>query len=287
MPILIIGGIIAVLIFGLSALWRWRREARQRRERAAPFPPEWIAVLERNFTLYSHLPDKLRAQLHGLINIFMAEKTFEGCAGLEVTDEMKVTIAAQACVLLLNRATEVYPGLHTILVYPHPYVAESPRLFAGQVIHEPSARAGESWTRGEVVLAWDHVEHGARTMNDGHNVVMHEFAHQLDQEDGHADGAPRLPKGQSYRAWARVLGADYELLRKEVRNHVEDVMDAYGATNPAEFFAVATETFFERPRQLQRKHAALYDALRSYYGVDPGAWLKSQETGDRRQEVGK
>jgi Mlc titration factor MtfA (ptsG expression regulator) len=273
MPVLIIGVVIAIIIFSVSAIWHHRHVARQRSLRARPFPPQWQAILEQNFTLYPHLPSNLRAQLHQLINVFMAEKTFEGCGGLEITEEMEVSIAAQACLLLLNRElTDVYPDLHTILVYPNAYVAESPRLFAGQVIREPSARAGESWTRGEVVLAWDHVEHGAHAMDDGHNVVMHEFAHQLDQEDGRADGAPRLRKGQSYAAWARILSADYEQLCKEVRNHVEDVMDAYGATNPAEFFAVATETFFEKPKLLKKKHPGLYRELSEYYGVDPGQW---------------
>jgi Mlc titration factor MtfA (ptsG expression regulator) len=127
---------------------------------------------------------------------------------------------------------------------------------------------GQSWTRGNVILAWDAALGGGRDFHDGHNVVLHEFAHQLDQEDGSADGAPPLPSRGLYGPWARVLGAEYESLRGPGRH----VLDEYGGTNPAEFFAVATEAFFEKPRQLRKKHPQLYEQLKAYYQQDPAQW---------------
>jgi Mlc titration factor MtfA (ptsG expression regulator) len=133
-------------------------------------------------------------------------------------------------------------------------------------------RLGESWHRGAVVLAWDDVLHGAADPRDGHDVVLHEFAHQLDQEDGAANGAPRLPKPSMYAAWARVLGEEFEGLAESREQHRRTVLDKYGATNPAEFFAVATEAFFEKPLQLRKRHAELYEQLAAFYRQDPASW---------------
>ena len=135
----------------------------------------------------------------------------------------------------------------------------------------PQGRLGEAWTSGVVVLSWDDVQLGAADVRDGHNVVLHEFAHQLDQEDGSADGAPILPRRSMYSAWGRVLGAEYEELREAAETGKKSVLDAYGATEPAEFFAVATEAFFEKPIQLKKKHPELYEELKSFYGQDPEA----------------
>jgi hypothetical protein len=139
-----------------------------------------------------------------------------------------------------------------------------------------SVRLGESWQSGPVVLAWDSVKGGTLNITDARNVVLHEFAHQLDQEDGAADGAPILERRSRYITWARVLSKEYEVLRKKMRKHRRSVLDKYGATNPAEFFAVATETFFEKPRQMEKEHPELYDELKNYYKVDPAAWLQTQ-----------
>lgn len=251
----------------------------RKRLRHAPFPPEWEAILQRNVALYRHLPDRLREQLRGNIEIFLAEKRFEGCGGLEITDEIKVTIAAQACMLLLNRETDYFPRLMSILVYPSAYVAEEDTRLGEHYVQEESVRAGESWRGGALVLAWDHARHGAMDMHDGQNVVLHEFAHQLDQEDGEADGTPILDRGSSYVTWARILGKEYADLRDKVRHRRGDIMDEYGATHPAEFFAVATETFFEKPVQMKRKHPALYEELRDYYKLDPAAWVSGGQSG--------
>jgi Mlc titration factor MtfA (ptsG expression regulator) len=246
------------------------KRRRRERLRAAPFPPEWDAILRKNVPLYDRLGEADRRELQGHIQVFLAEKHFEGCGGLALTDEIKVTIAAQACLLLLHRQTDYYRRLITILVYPSAYLAKSVEpIGGGFVLEGEQGRLGEAWADGVVVLSWDDVRAGASDIKDGHNVVLHEFAHQLDQEDGVADGAPILDRRSRYVAWARVLGAEYEQLRQSGREGRKSVLDRYGATNPAEFFAVATECFFEKPVQMRKKHPELYEELKEYYHQDP------------------
>jgi MtfA peptidase len=249
------------------------RRLRRERLRRRPFPAEWLAIVERHVPLYRELSEADQRELLQHIQVFLAEKEFEGCAGLVITDEMRVTIAAQACILLLHRETNYYPGLEVILVYPHAYVARHyERNAIGVVTDELRTRLGESWSDGAVVLAWDSVRAGAGDLRDGHNIVFHEFAHQLDSEDGHANGGPILPRRSMYIAWARILGQEYEKLRGDAMSGRDTVLDTYGATNPAEFFAVVTESFFTVPRQLKGQHPALYEELRLYYGQDPAGW---------------
>jgi len=267
---------IPILAVASGASW-WllrqrRRQARRERLFASPFRDDWVAILQRNVPLYQLLPEPLRRELHGHINVFLDEKNFEGCGGLEVTDEIRVTIAAQACILLLNRNTKCYPRLVSILVYPSAYVANKVRQGGSTEVVGDQARLGESWQHGAVVLSWDDVMRGSRDIKDGHNVVLHEFAHQLDQEDGSADGTPILEQRSSYVVWARVLSRDYEELRKKVRRGRRTVIGHYGATNEAEFFAVLTETFFEKPKQLRVKHPELYDEIKDFYKVNPLEW---------------
>jgi len=239
---------------------------------ARPFPPQWDLILRETLPVYGKLPEALREELKALVNVFVGEKRFEGC-GREITDEVRVSIAAQACLLLLNRGiTDPYPMLTSILVYPAAYKARGRESMSGTVAEVEQVRLGESWTRGAVVLAWDSVRHGAANFHDGHNVVLHEFAHQLDQEDGRGDGAPILEQRSSYRTWAHVLGQEFEELRERIRRHRNTDLDEYGATDPAEFFAVATETFFEKPGLLNRRHPELYAELRDFYKVDPAQW---------------
>jgi Mlc titration factor MtfA (ptsG expression regulator) len=231
---------------------------------ATPFPDDWQEIIDNHVPIYKHLPDDLKDQLHGLIHIFLVEKKFTGCQGLEITDEIKVTVAAQACILLLNRKTKYYPKLKTIYIYPHTYVANQ-----GGV---KGARLGESWQNGPVVLTWDSVQGGANNIHDGRNVVFHEFSHRLDQEDGDADGAPILENRSSYKTWAQVLGKEYEKLQGRTRGRRRSVLNKYGSTHPAEFFAVATEAFFEKARQMKKKQPELYEELKSYYKMDPVEW---------------
>ncbi|GBE03305.1 protein MtfA [bacterium BMS3Abin09] len=265
-----VGASVLVFMAGKRAFSNWKLKQLA----VLPFPARWGKMLERNVTLYRHLPDELKEQLHKDINIFIAEKHFEGLDGLEITDEMKVTIAAEASMLLLNRKNRDYPGLFSILVYPGAYVAQQKiPVGGGTHIDLQTVRAGESWQHGPVVLAWDHVKQEAVNFNNGHNVVLHEFAHQLDQEDGISDGAPILEKRSSYLTWARIMNKEYEQLRSDMEHHKKSVMDDYGATNPAEFFAVATETFFEKPKQLKKIKPDLYAELKGFYRVDPVEWL--------------
>jgi Mlc titration factor MtfA (ptsG expression regulator) len=274
LALLMAAGVCFLLFLAGKRMLRIRR---RRHLAAAPFPPAWDAVLEKNVTIYRHLPDALREQLRGAIRIFLDEKRFEALGGLELTDEIKVTIAAEACLLLLNRENRNYPGLTSILVYPGAYVAEETAHIGGGVYVEgPVVRLGESWKHGSVVLAWDNVKQSALNPEDGHNVVLHEFAHQLDQEDGLADGAPILGKQSGYAVWAEIMSEEYEKLRTVSEHNGKSVMDEYGATDPAEFFAVATETFFEKPRQLRKKSPYLYAELREFYNIDPAEWFEEE-----------
>ena len=273
--------IIAIIILASFPIFlivkRSLRNRRLRQLDMMPFPYEWERILEKNVSLYRYLPDTLKEQLHSDIKIFITEKHFEGLGGLEITDEIKVTIAAEASMLLLNREHSDYPRLSSILVYPGAYIAKQKTVIDGRVYSEgQSARLGESWQHGSVILAWDHVKQGTINAQDGHNVVLHEFAHQLDQEDGMADGAPILEKRSSYATWARILNREFEHLRSNVEHHKKSLLDNYGATNPSEFFAVATETFFEKPGQLKKKVPDLYNELRGFYKVDPAEWLQGK-----------
>jgi Mlc titration factor MtfA (ptsG expression regulator) len=246
------------------------KKRRRERLRRRGLPETWLEIIERNVPYYRTLPREDQRELQGHIQVFLAEKKFEGCGGLEITDEIRVTIAAQACILLLHRDTDYYPQLRVILVYPHEYIAETARRYAGGLVVEGrEVRLGESWAAGAIVLSWDDVVRGAADLHDGHNVVFHEFAHHLDSESGAVEGAPSLPGRSRYIAWARVLRAEYEHLLEDVANHRPTVLDSYGASNPAEFFAVATECFLEKPVQLRTRHPALYEQLRLFYRQDP------------------
>jgi Mlc titration factor MtfA (ptsG expression regulator) len=227
-------------------------------------------VLERNVPIYGRLSDADRNELKEHVQVFLAEKRFEGAGGLTITDEIRVTIAAHACVLLLHRRTDYYPGLYTIIVYPGAYVAgRTVREPMGIVTERTETRLGESSPRGAVVLSWNAVEAAASDVGDCRNVVLHEFAHQLDAEDGSVGGAPALSDRSRYVAWARILGREYERLRRDAFRGRSTVLDHYGATSPAEFFAVATECFFTRPGLLKARHPELYAELKGYYGQDP------------------
>ncbi len=268
---ILIAVIVLVLVFFVGKIVS--RRIRRTHLLAMPFPQEWKQIIQKNVPLYNRLPDSLKQQLGGLVNVFIAEKKFEGCGGLEITDEIRITIAAQASMLLLNRKAHYFPKLHTILVYPHTYAAKTVSSNGSVTINDQSVRLGESWQNGPVVLAWNSVTGGTMNIADARNVVLHEFAHQLDQEDGAADGAPILEHRSSYVAWARVLSKEYEFLQKKKKKRRKSVMSKYGATNPAEFFAVATETFFEKSKQMKKRHPELYDELKNYYKLDPVEWL--------------
>lgn len=254
-------------------MWFDTKKKRRARLMKTPLPPERIAIVERNVPYYRALPPEDREELLGLVQIFLAEKNFEGCDGLEITDEIRLTIAAQACILLLHRKTDIFPLLQSVLVYPHTFVAPlRERGPGGVVIEDFEERDGESWDIGALILSWDDVLESVADPHDGYNVVFHEFAHQLDDEAGIADGAPSLPERSMYADWARVLGAEYDALAEAVRRHRPTLLDEYGAENPAEFFAVVTETFFELSGDLKAEHPELYELLSRFYRQDPAAY---------------
>ena len=203
----------------------------------------------------------------------LAEKPFLGCAGLAITDEIRLTVAAQACLPLLNRPDAVYPALRQILVYPGPFVVDRAHTDGTGVLQNMrQVLAGESWSQGQVILSWQDVAEDAAHPDAGRNVVIHEFAHQLDQETGSANGAPELPSAQAYARWSQVLGAEYAQLQQRSAQGLGGLLDSYGATSPAEFFAVVSEAFFLQPQPLALEHPALFDELRRFYGIDPLAW---------------
>jgi Mlc titration factor MtfA (ptsG expression regulator) len=254
------------LVFGLPQ-WRLKRVL------ARPIDPAWQATLARTVPIYTRMSGELRQQLDQLVKQFLHQKKFVGCGGLDVDDEIRLTIAGQACLLLLNRRTRVYPELRTVLVYPSAFMAPRQQVDAAGVVTEARQDLlGESWGDGRVVLSWDHVQRGAHEGSDGHNVVLHEFAHQLDSESGSNNGAPYLGSQTDYRSWSEVLSRDFANLQVDALYRQHSVMDHYGATSPAEFFAVATETFFEKPWQMAEHHGALFSELFKYYRVDPRAW---------------
>ena len=252
-------------------LFKSRRRARLRDK---PVPKAWRAIVERNLPVFSRLSTEDQNELLGHVQVFIAEKHFEGAGGLTLTDEIRVTIAAQACLLLLHRDTDYYPELTSIIVYPTSYVAEEQRYIGGGVWEEGGEhRLGHTGERlGAIVLSWDDVRHGASEPHDGKNLVLHEFAHQLDFENRDADGTPVLQTSGDYRAWARVMSHEFESLRDALEAGDDTFLDDYGATNPAEFFAVITEAFFERPRALRRNHPALFMQLQRFYQQDPTSY---------------
>jgi Mlc titration factor MtfA (ptsG expression regulator) len=252
------------------ALWAGLRRGRIRRQ---PFPSAWRDILRRRMPAFARLPADLQLQVKKHVQVLVAEKPFIGCAGLVVTDEMRVLIAAQAALLLLNRGAGYFQNLRQVLVYPGAFVVNRAEPGEAGLTHETRrALAGESWQQGQVLLSWDDVLAGAADPGDGHNVVIHEFAHQLDQERGHANGAPWLGRREGYTRWAAVLQREFDQLRQRLAQGVGSVIDPYAATNPAEFFAVVSEHFFEQPAALAAAHPALYAEFARLYRTDPLAW---------------
>jgi Mlc titration factor MtfA (ptsG expression regulator) len=263
-----------VAAVGLGALgllaqpwWSARRRARLR---AQPFPPAWRRILRQRVPAVARLPADLQQRLKQHILVFLADKPFIGCAGQPITDEVRITIAAQACLLLLGRAdAEVYPRLRQVLVYPGAFAVQAAQAAEGGVVQEQrQALAGQSWAHGQVVLGYAEVLAGAADPGDGQNVVVHEFAHQVDQDKGVADGRPWLPGRQRRRRWAAVMDAAYGRLQHQP----SALIGPYAATAPAEFFAVVSELFFEQPQALADAEPAVYRELALLYQVHPLAW---------------
>jgi MtfA peptidase len=249
-----------------------RKRKRREQLRATALPAAWQTAILRNVPYWQLLSAAERNELAGHVQVLMAEKPWEGCGGLDLSDEIRVTIAAQAGLLLLNRETDYFPKLGSILVYPGRYLVDAEhRLPDGTVIAGEEIRSGESWLRGSVVFSWQDVLDGAADPADGQNVVLHEFAHQLDSESGANEGAPLLDTPEMQAEWARVLGHEYDRLRGDLATGRATFLRPYAATSPAEFFAVVTEAFFEQPIPLRQRHPELYLQYQLYYRQDPAA----------------
>lgn len=226
------------------------------------------AILSRRVPLYRAVPAALRERLDGLVRVFVTEKAFIGCGGLEVTHAMKLTIAAQACLLVLGRDEHVYDELRSVLVYPSQFVVpETWHDDDGVVTEEERVLAGQAWDVSRIILSWEDVTAGGRG-EEAYNVVVHEFAHYLDHETGVSlDVAGREAGGP-----AALLAREYEALCDAVDRGEEPFLDPYAAEDEAEFFAVASEAFVETPRELASAHPAIYAALARFYRLDPASW---------------
>ena len=250
----------------LARAWRRQRIA------GRPFPAAWRDIVRRRVPLASELPAAQQLRLKKHIQVLLADVPFIGCAGLQVNDEMRVTIAAQAAFLLLGRGGS-FSNLREVLVYPGHFVVPRSEMGAGGVVHEArDVLAGQSWQRGQIIVAWDAVLDGAVDPHDGVNVVMHEFAHQLDQDTGAANGAPYVGRGALQQAWARVMNQEFGALLGRLARAEPGLIDPYAATSPAEFFAVTTELFFEKPAALAAERPELYEQLKRCYRLDPASW---------------
>lgn len=253
-------------MFGLKA-------RRREKLRARPFPEEWKAILERDVPLYRRLSAEDRDELHGRVQVLLTEKRFEGAGGFEMTDAARLAIGGQACLLLLHRETDYFPTLDSIIVYPAEYVARlRDEDENGVVWEEDEERAGESWAQGSLVLSWRDVLEDRAHPDSDLNVVLHEFAHQLDAERGEMNGQPPISDPTLRDEWPGVMTDAYDDFARLVDAGRNTALDPYGAEHPSEFFAVTTETFFQQPRRLQAAYPKVYALLSRYYQQDPLRW---------------
>ncbi len=274
--------VVAVLLAAMLLPGRHRRR-RRRRLFEAPLPEHHRSIIERNLPLWHHMPPELREQLGGHVNVFLSEKRFLGCGGLELTEEMQVTIAAHACLLLLNREEPRYfPGFTSVFVYPDTFLVDDVEYDGEIEIRGQDARAGESWEGGPVILSWSDILPGISGEPDGQNVILHEFAHKLDEENPDVEGLPVLDSAEHYREWKEVFTRAWENLEETLDRLDDPAIDDYALTSPAEFFAVATEAFFESPVRMRRQFPDLYRQLAKLYRVDPAAWFAGEDTSRAR-----
>lgn len=251
----------------------WLRRRRREHILATPFPADWRRIIARHMGGFCDLSDEERTHLCQLVQVFVAEKNWEGLGGLSMDDEIKVTIAAQACLLILYLDHDLYRQVESILVYPSTMVApQQPASMFGVATSPtrgPMPLLGQAFTRGPVILAWDAVRRGGENPRDGHNVVFHEFAHKLDMLSGAADGVPPLADRETYAHWVQVFQRTWDELHAERDAGRRTFLDAYAGQSPAEFFAVATEQFFEQGKTMRQAHPQLYEVLRGFYRQDP------------------
>jgi Mlc titration factor MtfA (ptsG expression regulator) len=248
----------------------WLRRHRREKLLAQPFPPEWLQRLQKNVAFYATLAPDKQKKLRDDLRIFSAERQWEGCRGLRLTDTIKVTIAAQACLLVLGLEIDLYNRVPSILVYPRGYrVPRTEPLGGGAYLEGEADLLGEAHYRGPVILSWAEVREDALHPGSGRNLVFHEFAHQLDMLNGAADGTPPLESDKHEKSWQRVMTSEFRRLRSDAERGRRTLLDPYGLTNEAEFFAVATEAFFDCAAAVQEQHPKLYRLFCEYYRQDP------------------
>ncbi len=263
--------ILLFLAAGAFGFRYWSKRRNRTRLLATALSDPQRAIVAEQVPLIQKLPSELLGKLEGKINVFLHQIEFIGCNGLEVTEEMRLSIAAQACLLVVNSDTW-YENLRTVLIYADAFMSQEKEHDGYVVTERETVRAGESWSRGPVVLSWAHTEQGAINDKDGHNIVLHEFAHQIDDLSGHTDGAPILNRGQRFADWKRVFIKAYERHVRNVESGRETVIDDYGADGLEEFFAVAVEVFFEKPDALKREEPEVYEQLSELFRLDPSTW---------------
>ncbi|WP_226648377.1 zinc-dependent peptidase [Microbulbifer variabilis] len=269
---------LAIILLAL-AIWlipvfyrRWSIRYR----RAQALTQEQLQLLKETLPLYHHLNSDLQQELCSNIVLFLNDKEFVGCDGLQVNEKMRVAIAAHACLLLLGRKNDCYPNLYTILLYPDTYVAHETHREGYIETARRSAREGEAHYRGPVVLSWGDLAEDLEHPQRGHNVALHEFAHKVDEEDGYFDGRPLFEKSGDGANWAQVMSREFHRLRQraefgQLPGDSPSVLDLYGAQSPAEFFAVATESFYTTPKAMRSLHPELYNELSHFYRLDPAS----------------
>ncbi|WP_170603818.1 zinc-dependent peptidase [Ruegeria arenilitoris] len=263
--------VILMLIGAFSSYRYWSRSQIRSRLLSTPLSDRDQAIIQAHVPIVRKLPSDLRAKLDGKVNLFLEQVDFYGCDGLEVTEDMQLSIAAQACLLIVN-SDLWYDNLTTVLIYPNAFKSRQ-RRHSGYVVTEKEiVRTGESWDRGPVILSWAHSEQGALNDHDGHNVVFHEFAHQIDDLSGGTNGVPVLAKGQSFAEWERVFLTAYKAHVQAVEKGSSTVIDPYGAEGHEEFFAVSVEVFFERPLALKKSVPEVYAQLSQLFHLDPATW---------------
>jgi Mlc titration factor MtfA (ptsG expression regulator) len=252
-------------------IFKWLAQRRRRKMHQRPFPDDWLRVIQSNVRYFQRLQ---RAEQHKVcrdVQVFVGEKNWEGCNGLPMTDEIKVTVSAHIAILCLGFTEEYFDKVLSILVYPDAYVAHGHTITrTGVVLEGDSHREGEAWYRGPVILSWADVLEDGRQDADGNNLILHEFAHQLDMQNGRVvDGVPPMRSQEQYERWQAIISREYQQLVENYERDRPTVLDVYGATDIGEFFAVATESFFEQPQRLSDHHAELFAVMQDYYQQDP------------------
>lgn len=256
-------------------IFSWLERRRRAALLATPAPPEWAETLHREYELFGRLDPEARAKLVDIARVLVAEKSWEGAGGFDCDDPVKVVVAAQAALLLLGVEHDYYDNIDSVVIYPAGYRIPGGRVGPGGLIVDTADRAvlGTAHATGAVVLSWRSARSGGADADDGRNLVYHEFAHALDMLDGVIDGTPPLPDRQTYRTWFEVMTKYYErLVAAAEQGRRGTLLDTYGATNVAEFFAVATEAFFEKPRAMQKRLPDLYRTMQLFYRQDPASW---------------